>query len=661
MFARVLIANRGEIVIRIARTLRRLGCSPATVYVGEDGAERHVRCGDVAVEIGSYLDAEEIVGAARRAGAQALHPGYGFLSERAELARACESAGLAWIGPPPAVIELMGEKSAAKRAAQEAGLPVVPGLHSPGLLDGEITRFAERDGLPLLVKAAGGGGGKGMRVVRSLGELEPALIAARREARAAFGNDALLVERYISPARHIEVQLLADSHGAILDLGERECSLQRRHQKVIEEAPSPAVDPALRALLGEQAVALARSCGYVGAGTVEFIAEVDAPSDHYFLEMNTRLQVEHAVTEAVLGIDLVEWQLRIAAGERLELAPAPPRGHAVEARIYAEDPRRGFLPASGRLRALALPSAVGVRVDAGVVQGDFVSPRYDPMIAKVVAHAPTREAALARLRAALEDTLVLGVRSNVGFLCDLLDDEDVLAGRLDIELVERLQATGQAEDGPHAAIAALVAQGRHDHAAEGEGDSFTRLDGWRLSGVSGLTRRRLTIDGERELEAALGSLRDQPTRALIDGAELAVALNAAEDVDGIQRLLLAFDGVTEAWSAVGDGDGDGWWVGRRGHAWHITPSDRLRIAERDAGGELRAPMPGAVVAVHAAEGTLVARGDVVLVMESMKMELEITAPLDGTIVAVRVGAGDQVALGTVLASVAPTRTAETVS
>jgi acetyl-CoA/propionyl-CoA carboxylase biotin carboxyl carrier protein len=658
MFARVLIANRGEIVIRIARTLRRLGCSPATVHVREDGADRHVRCGDVAVEIGSYLDADELVDAARRAGAQALHPGYGFLSERAELARACEAAGLAWIGPPPAVIELMGEKSAAKRAAHEAGLPVVPGRHGPGLLDGEIARFAESDGLPLLVKAAGGGGGKGMRIVRSLGELEPALLAARREARAAFGDDALLVERYISPARHIEVQLLADSHGAILDLGERECSLQRRHQKVIEEAPSPAVDPALRVLLGEQAVALARGCGYVGAGTVEFIAEVDAPSRHYFLEMNTRLQVEHAVTEAVLGVDLVEWQLRIAAGERLEIAAAAARGHAVEARIYAEDPRRGFLPASGRLRALALPR-VGVRVDAGVEQGDVVSPRYDPMIAKVIAHAPTREAALARLRAALEDTLVLGVHSNVGFLCDVLDDVDVRAGRLDTELVERLDASGQPEDAPRAAIAALFAQGRHDRAAQGEADPFTRLDGWRLAGVSGLTRRRLEIDGERELEVALGPLHDQPTRALVDGAELAVALLAAADVDGVQRLLLAFDGVTEAWSAVRDGDG--WWVGRRGRAWQITPGDRLRIAERDAGGELRAPMPGAVVAVHAAEGTLVARGDVVLVMESMKMELEITAPLDGTIVALRVGAGDQVALGAVLASVAPTRTTETVS
>jgi acetyl-CoA/propionyl-CoA carboxylase biotin carboxyl carrier protein len=659
MFARVLIANRGEIVIRIARTLRRLGCSPAAVYAHDDGGELHLRCCDVAVAIGSYLDPDEIVAAARRAGADAVHPGYGFLSERAELARACAVAGLAWIGPPPEVIELMGDKSAAKQAAQRAGLPIVPGLHHAGLQDEEIARFAQTAGLPLLVKAAAGGGGKGMRIVRSPEELEPALVAARREARAAFGDDALLVESYVSPARHIEVQLLADSHGTVVDLGERECSLQRRHQKVIEEAPSPGLDAAVRARLGEQAVALATGCGYVGAGTVEFVAEAHSPAQHYFLEMNTRLQVEHAVTEAVLGIDLVEWQLRIAAGERLALAPASVQGHAVEARIYAEDPAHGFLPASGRLRALALPGGPGVRVDAGVAQGDLVSTRYDPMIAKVIAHAPTREAALARLHAALEDTVVLGVRSNVGFLADLLADEDVLAGELDTELVERADATAPPADAPLAAVVALIAQARHDRAVNGEGDAFTRLAGWRVSGIDGLTRRRVTIDGERELELALGPLREQPIRALVDGVELAVGLTAAEDADGVQRLLVSLDGVSETWSAAGDGDE--WWVGCRGRAWQITGSDRARSAEGDAGGEMRAPMPGSVVVVHAAEGALVARGDVVLVMESMKMELQITAPRDGTIAAVRVGAGDQVALGTVLASLAPTGTPETIS
>jgi acetyl-CoA/propionyl-CoA carboxylase biotin carboxyl carrier protein len=658
MFGRVLIANRGEIVIRIARTLRRLGCSPAAVYAHDDGGEFHLRCCDVAVAISSYLDVDEIVAAARGAGADAVHPGYGFLSERAELARACAAAGLAWIGPPPEVIELMGDKSAAKQAAQRAGLPIVPGLHHAGLLDEEIARFAQTAGLPLLVKAAAGGGGKGMRIVRSPEELEAALVAARREASAAFGDDALLVERYVSPARHIEVQLLADSHGVVVDLGERECSLQRRHQKVIEEAPAPGLDAALRARLGEQAVALAAGCGYVGAGTVEFIAEAHAPAQHYFLEMNTRLQVEHAVTEAVLGIDLVEWQLRIAAGERLELAPATVHGHAVEARIYAEDPAHGFLPTSGRLRALALPSGRGVRVDAGVAQGDFVSTRYDPMIAKVIAHAPTREAALARLRAALEETVVLGVRSNVGFLADLLADEDVLAGELDTELVERTDTTAPPADAALAAVVALIAQARHDRAANGEGDPFTRLAGWRVSGIDGLARRRVAIDGERELELALGPLREQPMHALVDGVELAVGLTAAEDADGVQRLLVSLDGVSATWSAAGDGEE--WWVGSRGRAWQITGSDRARNVEGDAGGDLRAPMPGSVVAVHAAEGAFVARGDVVLVMESMKMELQITAPRDGTIVAVRVGAGDQVALGTVLASLAPTGTPETV-
>ena len=656
MFERVLIANRGEIVIRIARTLRRLDCSPATVYARQDGPERHTRACDVAVEIGSYLDADEIVGAARRAGADALHPGYGFLAERAELARACEAAGLTWIGPPPDVLDLMGDKSAAKQAAQNAGLPIVPGLHRAGLPDSEIVQFAQTAGLPLLIKAAGGGGGKGMRVVRTLDELESALAGARREARAAFGDDSLLLERYISPARHIELQVLADSHGAVLDLGERECSLQRRHQKVIEEAPAPGIDPALRTRLGEEAVALARSCGYVGAGTVEFIAQAQAPDEHYFLEMNTRLQVEHAVTEAVLGIDLVEWQLRIAAGERLELEAPVASGHAVEARICAEDPAHGFLPASGWLRALALPSGAGVRVDAGVAQGDLVSPRYDPMIAKVVVHAPTREAALARLRGALEDTVLLGLSSNVGFLCDLLDDEGVLAGQVDTELVERVAATRQPADASHAAIVALIAEGLDGRAAHGRSDPFAQLDGWRISGDSGLTRRRVTVDGHRELELALGPLDAQPTRALVDDVELAVALSAVEQREGFRRLALSFDGLSEAWSVVSDADG--WWAGHLGRAWHIAASDRERSAEREAGGELRAPMPGSVVAVHAREGALVARGDLILVMESMKMELQITAPLDGTIVLLRVRAGDHVALGTVLASVAATSSEE---
>jgi acetyl-CoA/propionyl-CoA carboxylase biotin carboxyl carrier protein len=419
MFERVLIANRGEIVVRVVHTLRALGISPATVHAPDDARALHVRVCDRAVEIASYLDAEAVAAAAVRCGAQALHPGYGFLSERAELARACAAAGVAWIGPPPEAIELMGDKVAAKEAAERAAVPVVPGLHRAGLTDEEITSFAVEHELPLLVKAAAGGGGRGMRVVRSHEELPRALEAARREARSSFGDSELLVERFVSPARHLEVQVLADAHGTVIHLGERECTLQRRHQKVIEEAPSPVVDAELRERLGSEAVALARACGYVGVGTVEFVADAEDPAQHFFLEMNTRLQVEHPVTEAVQDLDLVEWQVRVAAGEPLPEGgwqAGCPAGHAVEARVYAEDPARGFLPATGSVRVLRLPAGAGVRVDAGVAAGDEITPRYDPMIAKVIAHAHDRETALRRLGDALADTAVLGLRTNISYL-----------------------------------------------------------------------------------------------------------------------------------------------------------------------------------------------------------------------------------------------------
>jgi acetyl-CoA/propionyl-CoA carboxylase biotin carboxyl carrier protein len=651
MFDRVLVANRGEIVVRIARTLRRLGCSPATVYARADAGGMHVRCCDVSVEIASYLDADAIVAAAGRVGAQAVHPGYGFLSERPEFARACEAAGLVWIGPPAATIELMGDKVAAKHAAENAGLQVVPGLdRDGGLSDAEIDEFAQTGGLPLLIKAAAGGGGKGMRIVASHTQLEQALAAARREAAASFGNDALLVERYVSPARHIEAQLIADTHGTVLYLGERECSLQRRHQKVIEECPSPVVDATLRQRLGEEAVALAKACDYVGAGTVEFVAEAENPERHYFLEMNTRLQVEHAVTEAVLGIDLVEWQLRVAAGERLQAAPAA-RGHAIEARIYAEDPARGFLPASGPVRALRLPDAPDVRVDAGVSQGDVVSTRYDPMVAKVIVHAETRAAAIARLRAALGDTVLLGVRSNVGFLRDVLGEPDVVAGKIDTEWLERAQLGGERSPN-RAALVAATAQGLAEQSLEPETDPFSQLDGWRISGTPGFGYHQLTVDGEHEIELAIGPLTAGGTRVLIDGVyegELSVA--AVDVADGVQRLLVSIDGAGDIWTAVADGEA--WWVACGGDAWRVAPSERDVDATQEAGNDLRAPMPGTVVAVNVNEGAVVKRGDVVLVMESMKMELQITAPRDGAVAVLRVAAGDHVALNTVLASLSP--------
>ena len=624
MFGRVLIANRGEIVTRIASTLRRLGCSPAGVHVRDDPARSPLRVCDATVEIPSYLDVGAIIDAARRVGAQAVHPGYGFLSERADLARSCEAAGLAWVGPPAAAIELMGDKSAAREAAVRAGVPVLPGVDAP--TPAVVATFVREHGLPVLIKAAAGGGGKGMRLVESLDELESALDAARREAAAAFGDGSLLVERYIAPARHLELQLLADAHGTVLGLGERECSLQRRHQKLVEETPSPAVDAALRATLTREAVALARACAHRGAGTVEFVAHAEDPARHYFLEMNTRLQVEHRVTEAVHGLDLVEWQLRVAAGERLDPAMSDrmPVGHAVEARVYAEDAARGFLPAAGVVRALALPQGPDVQVDAGIEAGESIGTRYDPMIAKLVAHGATRAQALARLRVALAGTVVLGVRSNVGFLRDLLDDPRVQDGRLDTALLEGIAVGGG--DRVRAAQVALLADRRRD-----DGDVFARLRDWRLGGRGEPVRHRLLVDGE-EVEVAL-----------VD-AELL----AEQPLDGGRALQIAFDGVSEQWSVARDGDR--WWVGHDGHAWLVAPGARQRGADGAGEDELRAPMPGSVVAVTATPGAAVARGEVLLVLESMKMELEITAPRDGIVAAVHVAAGDQVALDTPLAS-----------
>jgi len=493
-----------------------------------------------------------------------------------------------------------------------------------------------------------------MRLVRALEELEPALEAARREAAAAFGDDSLLVERFIAPARHLEVQVLADAHGTVLELGERECSLQRRHQKVIEESPSPAVDGSLRATLASEGVALARACGYVGAGTIEFVAHAEEPSRHYFLEMNTRLQVEHPVTEAVYGIDLVEWQLRVAAGERLDRQPAAPQGHAIEARVYAEDPARGFLPAGGTARVLELPSGPGIRVDAGIAAGESVGTRYDPLIAKVIAHADTREQALARLTAALRETVVLGVRTNVAFLCDLLDDEQVRAGRIDTGLIERLPVAAAPARARRAALVALIAQGLADRRAHGSDDAFVQLAGWRLAGAAAPVRHRCTVDGEVEVQLALPTLGPPgapASAALIEGETISVALLAERPLAGGHSLSLSFDGTSETWVAAGDGGR--WWVGCEGRAWQVAPNARERGIDVAGGSDLRAPMPGSVIAVHTSEGAEVAHGDVLLVMESMKMELQITAPRDGTVAALHVAVGDQVALDTVLASMVP--------
>ncbi|HEY0345581.1 MAG TPA: biotin carboxylase N-terminal domain-containing protein [Solirubrobacteraceae bacterium] len=465
MFASVLVANRGEIAVRVIETLRRLGIHAIAVYSDADADAPHVRLADEAVGLGpapaaqSYLSIERILSAVADSGAEAVHPGYGFLSERADFARACP---VTWIGPPPAALDLLGDKVAAKRLAAEAGVPVVPGTERPGLGDEAIIAWAaeEPTRLPLLVKAAAGGGGRGMRIVRTLDELPAALRAARREARVGFGDDALLAERYVEPARHVEIQFLADAHGAAVHLGERECSLQRRHQKLVEECPSPVVSEALRARMGEAAVALARAAGYVGAGTCEFLLPAGAPERFSFLEVNARLQVEHPVTELVYGLDLVEAQLRIAAGEALWLAQGDlaADGHAIEARICAEDAERGFLPRGGRIVAYREPAGTGVRVDSGVAAGSDVTTHYDSLLAKIVAHAPTRDEALDRLDRALASLAILGPPANTSFLRRLLADPDVRAGALDTGLVERMPAreTEAAQDEEAALVAVLA-------------------------------------------------------------------------------------------------------------------------------------------------------------------------------------------------------------
>jgi acetyl-CoA/propionyl-CoA carboxylase biotin carboxyl carrier protein len=639
VFARVLVANRGEIALRVLRTLRALGIEGVAVFSDADADAPHVRAADRAVRLGpapaaeSYLAIERVVAAALETGCEAIHPGYGFLSERPEFARACIDAGLTFIGPSPDAMALLGDKAAAKQVAADAGVPVVPGLHGGSLGDAEIVEWAGSQELPLLVKAVAGGGGKGMRVVRSHDELPEALRAARSEARAAFGDDRLLVERWIERPRHIEVQVLADEHGLVLHLGERECSLQRRHQKVIEEAPSPVVGAELRDRLGSAAVELARSSGYTNAGTVEFIAAVDDPSQFFFLEMNARLQVEHPVTEAVTGLDLVELQLRVAAGEPLPLTQdeLELRGHSIEARIYAEDPRAGFLPSSGRIVAWRPPA--GVRVDSGVEEGSEVTSHYDPLLAKLIVSAPDREAALGQLGTALRDLVVVGPATNVAYLRALADHEDVRAGRLDTGLLERLGGeVGPDPDPalPALALVALIGEPESD-------DPWDARDGWRPGGRA-WARARLSGD-HGDVQAAV-----RP-----DGAGWFAADGARARMDG-ERLRVEANGVIRELTVLRDGASV--WLLDEGVPSHWTLAGDAP-ERRALPGSLEAPMPGTVLDVRAAAGAEVAEGDVLLVLESMKMELSIASPFDGVVGDIAVRAGDRVTRGQALAAVEP--------
>jgi acetyl-CoA/propionyl-CoA carboxylase biotin carboxyl carrier protein len=657
VFDTVLVANRGEIAVRVMRTLRRLGLRAGAVYSDADAGARHVAEADVAVRIGpagpsraarSYLDLDAVVAAALAVGAQAVHPGYGFLAERADFARACADAGLVFVGPPPEAIEAMGDKIRAKRTVEAAGVRVVPGVHVPGMTDDEVAAAAEGVGFPVLLKPSAGGGGKGMRRVDDPADLHAAIAAARREARGAFGDDTLLVERYVQRPRHIEVQVLADSYGSVVHLGERECSLQRRHQKVVEETPSTLLDEATRAEIGESAVRAAVSCGYVGAGTVEYVVPSDRPRDFFFMEMNTRLQVEHPVTEMVTGIDLVEQQLRIAAGEPLRWGQRDVRasGHAVEARVYAEDPARDFVPTGGRVLVLAEPRGEHVRVDSGLAPGMVVGGDYDPMLAKVVAWAPTRDEALLRLDAALAETVVLGVGTNVGFLRALLRDADVRAGSLDTGLLDRrLDALvgGLPLAAPYvAALARMVPATRAT-------DPFETLTGWRVSGPQWVRHVLETVDHTRVEVLVRGDLRS---------AELCTAgggdvVMASATVDG-DRLWVTLDGVHEAWwYAV---DGPVVWVGRRGGAWllrELPPATGRPAAVDAAHGPLRAPMPGTVSAVHVSRGEHVVGGQPVVSVEAMKMEHVVRAGAPGVVADLPVQVGQAVALDAVLAVVDP--------
>ncbi|WP_406189760.1 acetyl/propionyl/methylcrotonyl-CoA carboxylase subunit alpha [Streptomyces anulatus] len=646
MFDTVLVANRGEIAVRVIRTLREQGVRSVAVFSDADADARHVREADTAVRIGppaaseSYLSVPALLEAARRTGAQAVHPGYGFLAENAEFAQACADAGLVFIGPPASAISLMGDKIRAKETVAAAGVPVVPGSSGSGLTDAQLEAAAQEIGMPVLLKPSAGGGGKGMRLVRDASVLAEEIAAARREARASFGDDTLLVERWIDRPRHIEIQVLADTHGNVIHLGERECSLQRRHQKIIEEAPSVFLDEETRSAMGEAAVQAARSCGYAGAGTVEFIVPGDDPASYYFMEMNTRLQVEHPVTELITGLDLVEWQLRVASGERLPYAQQDITltGWAIEARVCAEDPSRGFLPSGGTVLALREPQGGGVRTDSGLSEGVPVGSLYDPMLSKVIAYGPDRASALRKLRAALADTVILGVPTNAGFLRRLLAHPDVVSGDLDTGLVER-EAEGLVPDGVPDEVYAAAAAVRRDALAPrpdagGWTDPFSVPSGWRTGGVPA----PLTF----------------PLR--VAGAEPVTYGAPASSTVTPDRVTVELDGTVGHFHRSGD------WLGRDGDTWHVQDHDPVEAslsgAGRSGADTLAAPMPGTVTVVKVAVGDEVEAGQSLLVVEAMKMEHVISAPHAGTVTELDVIAGATVAMDQILAVVAPVAAGE---
>ncbi|WP_432255613.1 acetyl/propionyl/methylcrotonyl-CoA carboxylase subunit alpha [Limimaricola sp. AA108-03] len=659
MFDKILIANRGEIAARVISTARRMGLKTVAVHSDADAEAVHVRLADEAVRIGpapvgeSYLRSEAIIDAAKRTGAGAIHPGYGFLSENPDFVESVEAAGLVFVGPPASAIRAMGLKDAAKARMEEAGVPVVPGYHGEGQDASMLAQEALRIGYPVLIKARAGGGGKGMRLVERAEDFADALEGAQAEGKASFGDAAVLVEKYVTSPRHVEIQVFADSHGNVVHLFERDCSLQRRHQKVIEEAPAPGMPDHVRAAMGAAAVEAARAIGYVGAGTIEFIADGSEglrEDGFWFMEMNTRLQVEHPVTEAITGLDLVEWQIRVARGETLPLTQDELRidGHAVEARLYAEDAERGFLPATGRLERLRFPQAArfergALRVDAGVTEGDAITPHYDPMIAKVIAHGATRAEALSRLVAALEATQVGGTVTNLGFLARLLRHEGFAAGEVDTGLIGRdLDAlTAKTEMPDHVPVLAALAAAGLDHPPEGNGP-WDRLRGFRHWGASEV---HVVLEHEGEpLEVALR--RDGPGHWHRAGTQIGVS----RDTRGLEVTV---SGRRFRAEAVRHGHRVTVWDA--GRAFTFAIPDPLAAADAAGGGgdAIAAPMPGLVKRMRAEAGQAVEKGQPLAILEAMKMEHTLTAPRDGVVAEVLAREGSQVSDGDLLLTLEP--------
>ena len=657
-FRSLLIANRGEIACRVTRTAKAMGLRTVAVYSEADRGAMHVAMADEAILLGparardSYLNIERVVEAARMSGAEAVHPGYGFLSESAEFAQACADAGLVFVGPTAGMIKVMGSKSGSKMLMEQAGVPLVPGYHGEAQDEATLAKAADKIGFPVLIKASAGGGGRGMRIVGSANELAAAVISAKREAKAAFGDDRMLIEKFVENPRHIEVQIIGDSHGNLLSLFERECTLQRRHQKVIEEAPSPTLNASQREAVCAAARKAAAAVDYVGAGTIEFVSD---GKNVFFIEMNTRLQVEHPVTELITGIDLVEWQLRVAFGEKLPLAQDQIKldGHAIEARVYAENPHKNFMPSAGRIRTWRTPEqSNGLRIDAGYREGDAVSPHYDAMLAKVIAWAPTRDAAIERLNRGLEDIDVRGIVTNIPFLSVLVTHPDVRANAIDTGFIEReLKNLTPASRAPGdlelcAAVAAIL--GAEQKAARTESHSPWQTSGWMPVG----RRQRLFTfrhahEAEQEISLQYGN---GPATLSIGEREFAFVSSPRDDggfdltLDGMKSHVVAVIEGHDLYLRTRNGRFDLHWVDPFGG------DDEEQVGE----DKIIAPLPGTVVALLAEEGATLEKGAPILTLEVMKMEQTLRAPFAGVLKMIKCKVGDIVQEGVELAEMEPT-------